>query len=102
MYKTQPNNKTKVRFRHLLNNIGSKKNEIEWVYSTAGRVKNVKVSNIALSSLWGNLITSVRPSTPFLTDTDTPIFCCQPIPIRYASRAAVAQRDWQIKGSRCN
>jgi len=34
---------------------------------------------------------SVRPSTPFSTDTDTPIFCCQPIPIpiRYASRAAM-------------
>jgi len=47
----------------------------------------------------------VRPSTPFSTDTNTPIFCCQPIPIRYryasryASGAAVAQRDWQIKGS---
>jgi len=41
------------------------------------------------------VIDSVRPSTPFSTDTDTPIFCCQPIPIRYryASRAAVAQRD---------
>ena len=41
--------------------------------------------------------TSVRPSTPFSADTDTPIFCCQPMPIpmryRYASRADVAQRD---------
>jgi len=49
-----------------------------------------------------SIITSVRPSMPFSTDTDTPIFCCQPMPIpmRYASRADVAQRDWQIKGSR--
>jgi len=40
---------------------------------------------------------SVRPSTPFSADTDTPIFCCQPMPIpvryRYASRADVAQHD---------
>jgi len=43
---------------------------------------------------------SVRPSTPFSADTDTPIFCCQSntIPIRYrfflyASRADVAPRD---------
>ena len=40
---------------------------------------------------------SVRPSTPFSANTDTPIFCCQPMPIpmryRYASRADVAQRD---------
>jgi len=52
--------------------------------------------------IWNlKLNVSVRPSMPFSTDTDTPIFCCQPIPIRYqyASRAAVAQRDWQIKGS---
>jgi len=53
------------------------------------------------------VLSSVRPSTPFSTDTDTPILCCQPIPIRYryAARAAVAQCDWQIKGSRrrrCN
>jgi len=52
-----------------------------------------------------NLI-SVRPSTPFSTDTDTPIFCRQPMPMlipmryRYASRADVVQRDGQIKGSR--
>jgi len=43
------------------------------------------------------VFSSVRPRMPFSTDTDTPIFCCQPIPIpiryRYASRAAVAQRD---------
>jgi len=33
---------------------------------------------------------SVRPSTPFSTDTDTPIFCCQLIPMQYRY---VAQRD---------
>jgi len=46
-------------------------------------------------------IISVRPSTPFSTDTDTPIFCCQPIPIpiRFKSgRGAVWLTD---KGSRC-
>ena len=26
---------------------------------------------------------SVRQSMPFSTDTDTPIFCCQPMPMRY-------------------
>jgi len=53
--------------------------------------------------LMGLLSCSVRPSTPFSADTDTPIFCCQSntIPIfLYASRADVAPRDWQIKGCR--
>ena len=41
------------------------------------------------------VLTGVRPSTPFSADTDTPIFCCQPMTdaIPYASRADVAQRD---------
>jgi len=53
---------------------------------------------------------SVRPSTPFSTDTDTPIFCCQQMPIpmflhwhaslsKRGRGSDVAQHDWQIKGS---
>jgi len=39
---------------------------------------------------------SVRPSTPFSTDTDTLIFCCQPIPIRYRSNTDTLQeRPWR-------
>ena len=42
------------------------------------------------------ITSSVRPSTPFSADTDTPIFCCQSntIPIRYeyASRAGVINK----------
>jgi len=44
----------------------------------------------------GAVCVSVRPSTPFSADTDTPIFCCQSntIPIfLYAVRADVAPRD---------
>jgi len=46
---------------------------------------------------------SVRQSTPFSADTDTPIFCCQPNTIptdTLQEQADVAQRDWQIKGCR--
>ena len=45
---------------------------------------------------YSRIIFSVRLSTPFSADTDTPIFCCQSntIPIfLYASRADVAPRD---------
>ena len=33
---------------------------------------------------------SVRPSTPFSADTDTPIFCCQPILIPFKSGSGAA------------
>ena len=40
---------------------------------------------------------SVRPSTPFLADTDTPIFCCQSntIPIRYQFFDTLQERTWR-------
>ena len=40
---------------------------------------------------------SVRPSTPFSADTDTPIFCCQSntIPIRYRFFATLQERTWR-------
>ena len=81
--------------------------------STASQSRTVnKWNDQKPASVNGNLLpsvpsaqltSSVRPSTPFSADTDTPIFCCQSntIPIFwYASRADVAPRDWQIKGFR--
>ena len=40
---------------------------------------------------------SVRPSTPFSADTDTPIFCCQSntIPIRYRFFYTLQERTWR-------
>ena len=40
---------------------------------------------------------SVRPSTPFSADTDTPIFCCQSntIPIRYRFFDTLQERTWR-------
>ena len=40
---------------------------------------------------------SVRPSTPFSADTDTPIFCCQSntIPIRYRFFYMLQERTWR-------
>ena len=43
------------------------------------------------------MIYSVRPSTPFSADTDTPIFCCQSntIPIRYRFFDTLQERTWR-------
>jgi len=43
------------------------------------------------------IFSSVRPSTPFLADTDTPIFCCQSntIPIRYRFFDMLQERTWR-------
>ena len=42
-------------------------------------------------------ISSVRPSTPFSANTDTPIFCCQSntIPIRYRFFDTLQERTWR-------
>ena len=46
---------------------------------------------------WAVKVYSVRPSTPFSTDTDTPIFCCQSntIPIRYRFFDTLQERTWR-------
>ena len=43
------------------------------------------------------IFSSVRPSTPFLADTDRPIFCCQSntIPIRYRFFDTLQERTWR-------
>ena len=45
---------------------------------------------------WWWVFNSVRPSTPFSADTDTPIFCCQSntIPIRYRFFNTLQERSW--------
>ena len=44
-----------------------------------------------------DITTSVRPSTPFSSDTDTPIFCCQSntIPIRYRFFDTLEEKTWR-------
>ena len=50
-----------------------------------------------ISGTGDNEFASVRPSTPFSADTDTPIFCCQSntIPIRYRFFDTLQERTWR-------
>ena len=46
---------------------------------------------------WAVKVYSVRPSTPFSADTDTPIFCCQSntIPMQYRFFYTLQERTWR-------
>ena len=82
-----------------------------WWKKYVGRAKNreshrreqqsgaAKTEPTYCSALWCrlNMISSVRPSTSFSADTDTPIFCCQSntIPIRYRFFDTLQERTWR-------
>jgi len=54
-------------------------------------------NNFTVDLAYITVFNSVRPSTPFSADTDTPIFCCHSntIPIRYRFFDTLQERTWR-------